>query len=363
MNRETEYFYLFYDRPNKELIQLDMLSNYSEGMPCVKGDKFKLYGKYYREEEDFIKAVGEFNEKMFRKYYEKFKITPPYSLDCQLLRYSSGKREYNIYITAADRCFRFVYGHDTPSTFADFAYFRNIKPGVFNVNYMMRLHGQLLNSVVFRVGYNHAKAVYITKCGDEIFFSSVEKSKVMSGRYYLKVGQKVPNDYVFDYFNVDRGAINSILTVGTWTGKWPEDVEQTIYKIMMFINRTYIANADVDFRINEDSVTYRGENYLFKQSKKGKWFLSGNIEKVLKMFDIDSIDSLRKMANTYLGTKNRSGVFPECDSKEELIDLIKRLKDGKRKIKLSSVAIPRPIYDVRESPPIDDDYGFSIGEI
>lgn len=363
MNREIEYFYLFYDRPGKSLVQLDLLSNYSEGIPCVNGDKFRLYGKYYREEEDFIKAVGEFNEKMFHKYYEKFKITPPYGLDCQLLRYSSGKREYNIYITAADRCFRFVYGLDTPPTFADFAYFRNIKPGVFDANYMMKLHGQLLNSVVFRVGYYRTKAVYITKCGDETFFSNVEKSRVRDGLYFLKVGQDIPNDYVFDYYNVDRGAINSILTVGTWTGKWPEDVEQTIYKIMMFINRTYIANANIDFRISEDFVTYRGENYLFKQSKKGTWFLSGNIENVLKMFDIDSIDSLRKIVNTYLGTKNRPGVFPECDSKEELIDLIKKIKDGKRKFKLSSIAIPRPIHYDGQPYPIDDDYRISFGEI
>ena len=126
-----------------------------------------------------------------------------------------------------------------------------------------------------------------------------------------------------------------------WNGRWPEDVESTIYAIMQYMNKTYIANANFGFEIDDDAVMSNGIKYLFKQTKKGGWFLSGDIEKVLQMFGLDSVDSLRKTANLYLGAKNRPGVFPECDTKEELINLIKMLKDGKRKFKISSSSVLR----------------------
>ena len=127
----------------------------------------------------------------------------------------------------------------------------------------------------------------------------------------------------------------------SWTGKWPEDVESTIYTIMQYMNRTYIANANFSFRIDNDAVMFNGTRYPFKQAKKGGWFLSGNIEKILLMFGFDSVDSLRKTAKLYLGAKNRPGVFPECDTKEELINLIKMFKDGERKFRFSSSSVLR----------------------
>lgn len=343
MNRETDFFYLFYNRTNKYLVQLDLLSNYSENISCrtVDGDKYKLYGKYFKAEDEFVQAVSDFNVSMAQKYFSKFKILAPYRLECQLLFYIDGGADYNIYISTHDRCYRFIYGKETPENFTEFARILNIEPGTFNLRYMLNLHTALLNSVVFRAGYDRDKFCYTVNCGENSFCAHVAKSRTIAGCYFLDSSPNRPNSYVFEYYNVNRQNIIDLLTVNYWSGRWPEDVESTIYAIMQYMNRTYIANANFGFEIDDDAVMFNGTRYPFKQTKKGRWFLSGNIEKILQMFGLDSVDSLRKTANLYLGAKNRPGVFPECDTKEELINLIKMFKDGKRKFKISGFSVLR----------------------
>lgn len=345
MNRETDFFYLFYDRRSKHLELLDLLCNYSESMLCrtANGDRYKLFGKYFKAEDEFIRAVSDFNVSMAQRYFDKFKILAPYRLECQLLFYPTGMTEYNIYISACDRCYRFTYGKDTPANFAEFARIRNIEPGVFNLRYMLNLHTALLNSVVFRAGYDRNKYCYTVNLGKDSFCAHIAKSRVRANCYFLDFSPGAPNGYVFEYYNVNRQDIRNLLTVDSWNGKWPEDIESTIYAIMQYMNRTYIANANFNFGIDDDAVMFNGTRYPFKQTKKGGWFLSGNIEKILQMFGLDSIDSLRKTAKLYLGAKNRPGVFPECDTKEELINLIKMFKDGERKFKSSSFSVLRPM--------------------
>lgn len=343
MNRETDFFYLFYNRANKYLEQLDLLSNYSERMSCrtADGDKYKLYGKYFKAEDEFIQAVSDFNTLMAQRYFEKFKILVPYRLECQLLFYMTGTTEYNIYISTHDRCYRFTYGKEIPENFTEFARILNIETGTFNLRHMLNLHTALLNSVVFRAGYDRNKYCYTINCGENSFCAHIAKSRVRAGYYFLDSSPNIPNNYVFEYYNVNRQNIRDLLTVDSWNGKWPEDVESTIYAIMQYMNRTYIANANFSFGIDDDAVMFNGTRYPFKQTKKGGWFLSGDIEKVLQMLGLDSVDSLRKTANLYLGAKNRPGVFPECDTKEELINLIKMFKDGKRKFKIPGFSVLR----------------------
>lgn len=343
MNRETDFFYLFYNRANKCLVQLDLLSNYSEKMSCrtEDGDKYKLYGKYFKAEGEFIQAVSDFNTLMAQRYFEKFKILAPYRLECQLLFYITEESDYYIYISAHNRCYRFIYGKETPENFTEFARILNIETGTFNLRYMLDLHTVLLNSVVFRAEYDRNKYCYTINCGENSFRAHVAKSRIRANCYFLDSSPSIPNNYVFEYYNVNRQNIRDLLTVDSWTGRWPEDVESTIYAIMQYMNRTYIANANFNFKINDDAVMFNGTKYSFKQTKKGGWFLSGDIEKVLQMLGLDSVDSLRKTANLYLGAKNRPGVFPECDTKEELINLIKMFKDGKQKFKISGFSVLR----------------------
>ena len=258
----------------------------------------------------------------------------------------TGTTEYNIYISACDRCYRFTYGKETPANFTEFARIRNIEPGTFNLRYMLNLHTALLNSVVFRAGYDRSKFCYTVNCGENSFCASIEKSRARTGCYFLDFNLNISNGYVFEYYNVNRQNIIDLLTVDSWNGKWPEDVESTIYAIMQYMNRTYIANANFSFGIDDDAVMFNGTRYPFKQTKKGGWFLSGNIEKILLMFGLDSVDSLRKTAKLYLGAKNRPGVFPECDTKEELINLIKMFKDGERKFKMSGFSVLRSMQPV-----------------
>ena len=48
---------------------------------------------------------------------------------------------------------------------------------------------------------------------------------------------------------------------------------------------------------------------------------------ILTLLKLESIGDLKSRMNKILGEQKRSGIFPECDSKTELITLIKTIRD------------------------------------
>ena len=51
---------------------------------------------------------------------------------------------------------------------------------------------------------------------------------------------------------------------------------------------------------------------------------------ILTLLKLESIGDLKSSMNEILGEQKRSGIFPECDSKTELITLIKTIRDEYR---------------------------------
>ena len=87
---------------------------------------------------------------------------------------------------------------------------------------------------------------------------------------------------------------------------------------------TKYANCSIPQRIiiQGNVVKYQYATFTIEQTKNSKWYLRGDINSILEMFRLDSKDKLRTYMNSILGEKKRSGVFPECDSKEEIEKLI-----------------------------------------
>lgn len=80
--------------------------------------------------------------------------------------------------------------------------------------------------------------------------------------------------------------------------------------------------------LDGDKIIY-GENELFiKQSMMdNKWYISGPFELVLDMFGVKTRDELNEYISGQLGRKRRNGVFPTCDSREEVLKLIESIQN------------------------------------
>ena len=149
------------------------------------------------------------------------------------------------------------------------------------------------------------------------------------GFKFLDIPDLVSNSHIFQYYNVPHDEILRVINK-PWQGEWPETDIDTLYRLIDYINKRYYANFIYNkFEVNDKSVVSSLGRFDFKQNKKsGKWFLTGGIKAILDLLEIESIGALKERMNKILGNKKRDGVFPECDSKEELMMLIKTIRNG-----------------------------------
>lgn len=333
MTNNFECYYLFYDRPNKRLMQLNLLSNSEQikSIRCVAG-KFKLFNKLYDKEEKFIEDLNAFNDKMALEYYERFKIYAPYKFEHKLFRSPNALETVKHYteIRLDSISFTAYDGGKLPLivTRGEYPYFRDIHRSYFDAEVMVMFHYGFLGCTVFRGGYDYAGNYYLVNCGTSTYVGRVVKDE-SDGTFFLQFRGGCTNGYVFEYYNIKERSIARYLPNRKWRGDWPQTTEDNLFAIMQYINHNYISFVKQGLEITEDSVKSNNKVYPFKQSTKGTWYLSGNIEHILKMFNVDSVKSLRKIMDTHFGTKKRFGIFPECESKEELVKFIKILAQFK----------------------------------
>lgn len=57
------------------------------------------------------------------------------------------------------------------------------------------------------------------------------------------------------------------------------------------------------------------------------------------MFKMPDITELRKFIDKTLGRKFRKGLFPECDSKEEIIKLLNEIKNAQLNVRLKILVL------------------------
>ena len=147
--------------------------------------------------------------------------------------------------------------------------------------------------------------------------------------WYLYFSNSLSNDHIFEYYNIPKDEVLKVINQKHWAGAWPESSKENLFKLIDYINRRYYANFVYDsFKITENSIVSNFGRLDFKQNKKsGGWFLSGNMNVILALLKLESIGDLKARVNEILGKQKRSGIFPECNSKTELITLIKTIRD------------------------------------
>lgn len=105
----------------------------------------------------------------------------------------------------------------------------------------------------------------------------------------------------------------------------------TTISFMDFIQKlnssVYLTNRE-KIELNGDQIIYGSNKLSIKQSPtNNKWFIAGPFDLILNMFGAETRAELDEYISKQIGKKRRNGVFPNCDSRDEIIKLVESLRD------------------------------------
>ena len=121
-----------------------------------------------------------------------------------------------------------------------------------------------------------------------------------------------------DYFNdgIFKSKITSVYTATSFM--------DFICELNSFI---YLTNRE-KIELNGDQIIYGSNKLSIKQSPtNNKWFIAGPFDLILNMFGAETRAELDEYISKQIGKKRRNGVFPNCDSRDEIIKLVESLRD------------------------------------
>lgn len=286
----------------------------------------------FTSENALVSYCVEHNKQVEKEYEEKFKIKPPY-----LFRpYVNFTGNVSTYIRYRDCGFIFEDMHVMPELNKDiwdivedapvYEFFRIHRGQLFDSAMMTKFHKFALEKEVFsprRAVFGRAR--FAVKLGDRISIAEVRRCLSRAEPCFLNFDSKAgSNKEVFKCYNIPRETLFELFHIDTTKGDWPYSEERKVYDIINFINKTKYANYSIPqgIIIQGNVVKYQSATFTIEQTKNSKWYLCGDINSILEMFRLDSKDKLRTYMNSILGEKKRSGVFPECETREEIEKLI-----------------------------------------
>ena len=89
----------------------------------------------------------------------------------------------------------------------------------------------------------------------------------------------------------------------------------------------YLINRE-KIELSGDQIIYGSNKLSIKQSPtNNKWFIAGPFDLILNMFGVETRAELDEYISKQIGNKRRNGVFPNCDSRDEIIKLVESLRD------------------------------------
>ena len=108
----------------------------------------------------------------------------------------------------------------------------------------------------------------------------------------------------------------------------------SVYTTISFMNFIQKLNSSIylinreKIELNGDQIIYGGNKLSIKQSPtNSKWFIAGPFDLILNMFGAETRAELDEYISKQIGKKRRNGVFPNCDSRDEIIKLVESLQN------------------------------------
>lgn len=272
-------------------------------------------GKLTRDDGEAVMAINKHNQRTYRRYVEKFKIRPPYYIENAF----GVRGMLNALVTYKGKSlllkeYMLVNEYNYVASF--FAKYDNSK---FNIYYMIELHRYILDNQIIRPSqYNSGR--FSVMILDKSYIANVV---VSLDHCFLNI-QGISNGAVFNHYKIGKTRVLEVLGIDKWYGDWPETTEDKVYELINYINECRSSSTNPDKAgISGNEIITDFARLEIKQSKNGKWYISGSLENILKLFHIDDQVKLKQIVNNLFGSKRRAGIFPELDSRDDVIKLIK----------------------------------------
>lgn len=312
----SKFYYLFYDRINGKIIRLDLFNaNLSIDDAIFVTFPLTIDGGLTHDDGEVVMAINKHNQRTYKRYIEKFKIRPPYYIENvfgvrgmlnALVTYKGKSLLLKEYMLVDEY-------NDVVSFFAKYDHWK------FNIYYMIELHRYILDNQIIRPSqYNSGR--FSVMILDKSYIANVV---VSLDHCFLNI-QGISNGVVFNHYKINKTKVLEVLGIGKWYGDWPETTEDKVYELINYINECRNLSTNPDkVEISGNEIITDFARLEIKQSKSGKWYISGSLENILKLFHIDDQVELKQMVNNLFGSKRRAGVFPELDSRDDVVKLIK----------------------------------------
>lgn len=313
-----KFYYLFYDRINGKIIRLDLFNaNLSIDEAIFVTFPLAIDGRLTHNDGEVVRAINKHNLRIYKRYVEKFKIRPPYYIE----NVPGVRGMLNALVTYKGRSL-LLKEYMLVDEYNDVApFFAKYDYAKFNIYYMIELHRYILNNQIIRPDQYNSGRFGVMILGKSYIADVI----VPQNRWHCFLSiQGRSNEVVFNHYKIGKAKVLEVLGIDKWYGNWPETTEDKVYELINYINECRNSGSDPDkVEISGNEIITDFARLEIKQSKNGKWYISGSLENILKLFHIDDQVELKQMVNNLFGSKRRAGVFPELDSRDDVIKLIK----------------------------------------
>ena len=286
-------------------------------------------GVKYENTGELLRFISRENEKTRKKYREKYGIFPPYLItQCTFnTTYSTCIKTHNCESYAM---FLFEDGAKLPECIAngEVPVFCNadIKASDrFNIKTLIKLHNSIVSNYVVRpMIYSDWRYRYVAKINGTPYDAKI--ARVTDNTFYLQF-LTIPSIKLFEYYNIKLEEYEPLIShdFRLMDGYIPMDNKEHILKILDFINSKRCAIEYASFIIRGDTILSNGCMFKIIQTPTGKWYVKGKGDEFPKVFKCSGMEEIREFAVKLFG-RRITGVFPECNTMEELLTLIEKMK-------------------------------------
>ena len=330
--------YYIYNDINNCVYSLDLLSetitkSLDFWINAQTGKYYFLHGTFNSKQE-FLRCLNDMNRLTANSYTKTFLIDPPYYVEQS---YQPVTNILSTRITTYNMICTFIAeggptGCENGTEFEKFLFMNREKR--FDIYYLARIHKFIIKSKIVKPVVNNGRP--LPRILDDILFNvalgtgdtTTARIDKFSG-FFLNL-KDCTNDQIFKTYGIEKASLQRFLTKPmVATQYWPEDTLDSLAKIINYINNNFYAFhcPKTTLSISGNEIMFFGTTLFVSQLKNGKWYIKGDMEKICQLFGASTCAELRRFVDRTLGEKIRHGIFPECDSRDEIFKLLDKVKN------------------------------------
>lgn len=331
------FAYYVYNDINNCVYRLDLLSETvtkSLDFWINANTGYHFLHRTFNSKSEFLRCLNDMNQATANSYTKIFLIAPPYYVK------QSYQVETNVLstsITAYGGTYTFIAeggptGCENGTEFEKFLFMNRGRR--FDVYYLIHVHKFILNSKIVRPVVDE-RGTLPCLFGDILFNVVLGTGNITTARidklrgFFLSLNG-CTNDQIFKTYGIEKASLQRFLTKPMDTDQyWPEDTLDSLARIVNYINNNFYAfrSLKTTLSISGNEIMFFGTSLFVSQLKNGKWYIKGDMKKICQLFGASTCAELRRFVDRTLGEKIRHGIFPECDSRDEIFKLLDKVKN------------------------------------